>query len=75
MGLRFIIKEGEREWSVFGIQEALNAFGLVYDKSMISTPSRKTREVVTQPLLVGTFAVNFTKHKIIRMLQQSIVIG
>ncbi len=44
--LNFTIKERERELRglVFGIKEAFNAFGLVYDKSMISTPSLKTRE-------------------------------
>ncbi len=36
---------------------------------MISTP----REVVVQPLLVGTFAVRITKRKSIRILQHSAV--
>ncbi len=71
------IKEGEQNLrgSVFGIQGAFIAFGLVYDKSVISTPSRKTIEVVFQALLVGTFAVRITQHKIIRILQQSAVTG
>ncbi len=45
---------------------------------MISTPSRKMRKVVVvvvQPLLVGAFVVRITKHKIIRILQQSAVSG
>ncbi len=54
---------------------AFSALGLVYDKSMVSTPGRKTREVVVQPLLVGVFAVRITTHKIIRILQQSAVTG
>ncbi len=54
----------------FEIEEAFNAFGLVYDKLMISTPSRKTRVVVIQSHLVRTFAIGTTKHKIIRTLQQ-----
>ncbi len=33
------------------------------------------REVVIQPLLVGAFVVRITKHKTIRMLQQSAVTG
>ncbi len=53
----------------FGIKEAFNAFSLLYDKSMISTPGHKTIEVVVQPFLVRTFAVRITKHKIIRILQ------
>ncbi len=43
---------------------------------MLSTPSRKMREVVVvQPLLVGAIIVRITKHKIIRMLQQSVATG
>ncbi len=71
------IKGGKRELrgSAFGIKEIFNAFYPAYDKLMISTPSRKTREVVVQPLLVGTFTVRITKHKIIRILQQSAMTG
>ncbi len=54
-------------------KEELDAFGPVFDKSIISTSSRKTREVVFQPFMVGAFAVRITKHKIICMLQQSVV--
>ncbi len=54
-------------------KEELDAFGPVFDKTIISTSSRKTREVVVQPLMVGAFAVRIAKHKIIRMLQQSVV--
>ncbi len=51
-------------------------FGLVYDKSMMSTPSRETREVVVVwLLLVRLFAVRVTKHITIRILQQSAVTG
>ncbi len=38
--------------SVFGIKEAFGAFGLVYDKSMISTPGHKTRQVVVVVVVV-----------------------
>ncbi len=41
------------------------------DKPLIS----KTREVVIKPLLVGTFAARIAKHKMIRLLQQSVVTG
>ncbi len=61
--------------SVLEIKEKFNVFGLVYDKSLISTPSRKTREVAVQPLLVVTFPVRIIKHKIVRILQQSAVTG
>ncbi len=59
----------------FRIKEVFNAFGLAYDKSMISTANPKTRELVVQLLLIGTFAVRVHKHKIIRILQQSAVAG
>ncbi len=59
--------------TIFGVKESFNAFGPVYYKSVISTQSRKTREVVVQPLLDGTFAVRIIKYKIIRILQQSTV--
>ncbi len=61
--------------SVFGIKKAFNAVGLVSDRSMTSSPSRKKIDVVVQPLLVGAFAVRITKHKIIRVLQQYAVTG
>ncbi len=61
--------------SVFRIKEALNALNFVFDKPMISTPSRNMSEVVVQPLLVGAFVVRITKHKIIRVLQQSASTG
>ncbi len=61
--------------SVFKIKEALNIFGLVCNKSMISTPSHKTKDVGNQILLVETFVVGITKHRIIRILQQSAVTG
>ncbi len=71
------IKEREQELrrSSFGINEAFYAFGLAFVKSMIRTPSRKTREVVAQPILVEAFAVRITKHSVIRILQQSAVTG
>ncbi len=47
---------------LFQIIETFNAFGLAYDKSAISTPSCKTKEVVVQPLLIGTFTVKITMH-------------
>ncbi len=50
-------------------------FGLVCDKSMMSTPSRETREVVVWLLLVRPFAVRVTKNITIRILQQSAVTG
>ncbi len=61
--------------SVFGRTEAFNVSGLVYYKFMISTPCRKTREVVVPTLLVGTVAVKITKYKLIHILQQSVVTG
>ncbi len=69
----FTIEEGEQELpaSVFGITGAFNAFSLVYDMSMISTPGRNMREVVIQPLFVGTFAVIIIKRKIIRILDST----
>ncbi len=42
---------------------------------MINTPSRKTRGVVVQPLLVGAFSVTITKHNIPRILQQFAMTG
>ncbi len=60
--------------SVFGIKEEFNALSLFYDKPRISTPGRKTIEVVVQPLLVRTFAVRI-KKKIMHILQRSAVTG
>ncbi len=72
-GKSFSIKGAQRERNetVFGITEAFNTFGPGNDKFMISPPCSKKREVVVQPLLVGTFAVRIIKHKIIRILQLS----
>ncbi len=60
---KFTIKNGKREMrgSAFKIIET---FHVLYYKPMISTPRRKTREVLVQPLLAGTFAVWFNKHTI-----------
>ncbi len=75
--LSFTITEGERElgmkcfWNNRGIQRVW----FVYDTFIISIPSRKAKEFVIQPLLVRTFAVGITMHTIIRILQQSAVIG
>ncbi len=46
-----------------------NLLGFAFDKYTISTPCRKAVEVVIQPLLVRTFGVRITKHKIIRIFQ------
>ncbi len=43
-------ENGSREVVFFEIEEAFNAFGSVYEKSMISTPSRKTRGRRPAPL-------------------------
>ncbi len=51
--------------SVFGIKEA---FGLVYEKSVVSTPRYKAMEIFIQPLLIRTFAVRIPKHEIISIL-------
>ncbi len=59
--------------NVFGIKEAFDALSFVYYKVIISTPSRKSIDVVVQPLLVRTFAVRIAKHEIIRKLQQPAV--
>ncbi len=61
--------------SVFGIKEAFHTYGLVYDKSIVSTPGHKTMKVVFQPLLVRPFAARIAKHEIIRILPQSAVTG
>ncbi len=61
--------------SLFGIKEAFHTFGLIYDKSMVSTPGHKAMKVVIQPLLVRPFDVRITKHEIIRILPQSAVTG
>ncbi len=66
----FTIKGGEQE-----LRESVFGFNLVYDKAMIKTPRRKTREDAIQPLSDGTFAARITKHEIIRILQQSVVTG
>ncbi len=56
-----LMKESGRwEKKGFGIKEAFDAFSLVYDKSMISTPGRKTIDVAVQLLLVRAFAVRIT---------------
>ncbi len=57
------------------IKEALNTFSPVYDLSTVSTPGRKTIEVVVKLLLTRIFAVRIGKHKIIRIFQQSAVTG
>ncbi len=69
------IKQRELRGSV--LEELRHSTYLVLPMmSEISTPCRKTREVVVvQTLLVGTFAVRITKHKIIRKIQQSVVTG
>ncbi len=57
------------------MKEAFNAFGLVYNKPMISTARRKARGVDIQSRLVRAFAVRIINRKIVLMLQQSAVTG
>ncbi len=56
-------------------KNTFSTFDFDDDKSMISTPSRKTREVIIQSLLVKAFAVRVTKHTIILKLHQSAETG